>query len=79
MKRVITGTFKGTDGSVGYRTGKYYGLVVEYKINPIRRLLNRWPADWEVIVTGPFFCPYSSWGALRQNWDIDGGLGQERL
>lgn len=70
MKKIITATFIGTDGSLGYQAGKFYALCVEENPSRLKRLLNRWPADWWLIVTQPTFCPYSSRGKFEENWQI---------
>jgi hypothetical protein len=43
VKKIITGTFKGEDGSLGYRTGKFYALCVEENPSRLQQILNRWP------------------------------------
>jgi hypothetical protein len=71
VKKIITGTFKGEDGSLGYRTGKFYALCVEENPSRLQQILNRWPRDWEMIIIKPTFCPYSSRAKFEANWEIN--------
>lgn len=51
--------FIGTDGSLGYRKGQVYVLVVD-------RPGEKYPVQ---IVGGGVPCPYSSEAAFRENWE----------
>lgn len=50
--------FTGADGSLGFRTGRVYDLVVRYE------------GDGRVSITMPVRCPYRSWVTFWQNWQV---------
>jgi hypothetical protein len=63
--------FTGLD-SLGYVHGQTYTLEV---IEPswFQRLVHGWPPTWRVIITVPYFCPYSSQDKFRENWSVQNG------
>lgn len=63
------GTFKGQDGSLGYRTGERYELDIglgTYQGKPVY-----WLSKYNNAGSAKCQCPYSSARSLKANWDIE--------
>lgn len=58
--------FIGKD-SLGYIHGQTY-LVHVHESRTIERFLRGYKKDWRIIMTLPYFCPYTSWEAFHDNW-----------
>jgi len=56
--------FIGQDGSMGLVNNKTYELTVR-KPSLADKL-----KGWEVIVTDPVYCPYSSYITFYENWQL---------
>lgn len=59
MTRKMRARFIGQDGSIGYRTGQLYDLMI-VKVNLF--------SDRPLIIF-PQRCPYGSWAAFWRNWE----------
>lgn len=56
---IISATFIGTDGSLGYRRGQRYRLVVNEDTTRAGRVLE---------IVSPVKCPYANLSAFLRNW-----------
>jgi len=60
---IVQARFKGKDGSLGYRKGKIYSLIVN-------KTPNQWGDMAISTITGRMYCPYKNWETFLLNWDI---------
>lgn len=69
MKYRVIAYFCGADGSLGYRHGKSYELLVE-EFGFFGRLCTGW-ALMISRIDGTGQCPYRSFGTFLENWKLE--------
>lgn len=65
---LIIAKFIGKDGSLGYKRGKFYPLLVS-RLGWFERLIRPWTLEIQRI-DGTGYCPYSTEGTFLKNWLI---------